>query len=304
MALVIMVDCGIETQGAQGPDSSYSEEQLLLEPVLPVPSVELVRNLLVLRDIVLKVRIEEIEVGTAHGHLPYTGAELASGHGNPDLHPGAVSVEHGFGRNLHEVLCRILRHLVALGRDTLGEIAVLVQQAYSNQVDIHVAGLLEIISGEYSEATRIDSERGVESVLHAKICDGRFRPLRLLLHIGVELPHDIVQTSYELLVLREFLVSLYADLVQYLHWIVSGLVPQAGVHALEKRLCVIIPAPPEVLAEGLETQELLRQVSGHHYALPRRRSDFVSVHLSLFILYFFSAIALSSLMLKSLRTFI
>ena len=41
VALVVVVDGRVESQGAKGADTAYTEENLLLDTVVPVTSVEL-----------------------------------------------------------------------------------------------------------------------------------------------------------------------------------------------------------------------------------------------------------------------
>ena len=167
--------------------------------------------------------------------------------------PGAVFVEHRLGRDLEEVLRVVFRHLVALGRYLLGEIAVTVEEAHRHEVHVHVTGLLEVVAGKDAEASGVYLEGSVEAVLHAEVAHRRFGPVRLLGHVGIEILHHCIQLRKEFPVLCERVVSLETDLVQDLHRVVSRLVPEVGVNRLEKRLCIIIPTPPEVLAEGLET---------------------------------------------------
>ena len=58
MALVAVVDLLLDAHGPQGADAAQAEQQLLFEPVLPVAAVEVVRNLPVLFEVGLEVRVE------------------------------------------------------------------------------------------------------------------------------------------------------------------------------------------------------------------------------------------------------
>ena len=281
VALVVVIDLGMQAQRTQGAHAADAQQELLLQAVLPVATIELVRDLAVLGDVGLVVGVQQVEVGTADRDLPDAHGKRAAGHAHGNRLPGAVLVQHGRGGDLQEVLRLVVGHLVALRGEPLGEVAVAVQQADRDHVDVHVAGLLEVVAGQDAQAAGVDHERGVQAVLHAEVAHGRLGPLLLLGHVGVEFRHHLVEAGEEFLVLGEFLVSFQADLVQDDHRVVAGFVPQFIIDGAEKRLCIVVPAPPEVLAQGLQTREFLREMPRHHHALPSRRGNFIIVHRSL-----------------------
>ncbi len=51
-------------------------------------------------------------------------------------------------RNLHEVLCDILGHLLSLCGQLLVEIAEPVEQADSHKIGVHVGSLLDIVTSK------------------------------------------------------------------------------------------------------------------------------------------------------------
>ena len=159
-------------------------------------------------------------------------------------------------------------NLVALRGEALGEIAVAVEQAHGHEVDVHIAGLLEVVAGKDTETSGIYLEGGIETVFHTEIAYGRFLAVLLEGHIAVELRHYPREAAEEFLVVRQFLVSLEAHLVEYLHRVVARSVPQVRVNAFEERLRTVIPAPPEVFAQSLHPRKFFRQVAGHHYTFP------------------------------------
>ncbi len=67
---------------------------------------------------------------------------------------GGILVD-GLGGNLQKVLSLVFSHLITRRGKSLGEVSVSVQQSYRNQIDVHIAGLLKIVSGEYSQTTGI-----------------------------------------------------------------------------------------------------------------------------------------------------
>ena len=153
MTLVAVIDIALDTQRPQSPDASDTEQKLLLQAVLPVTSVKMMGDLAVLGQIVLKVGIEQIQFGTAYVHPPYPGIYGTAGEDYRHSLPVAAPVAHGHGRYLEEILRLIVGHLISLRRKSLAEIAVTVQQADTGHPDLHVAGLLEVVSGEDTQTS-------------------------------------------------------------------------------------------------------------------------------------------------------
>ena len=252
MAFVVMVDSGVETQQAQGPHAADTEQDLLLQTVLPVASVELMRHLTVFRQIGFEVGVEKVEVGTADGHFPDTGSHVTSRKGHVDGPPVVMLVQHRFGGNLQEVLGVVFCHLVALGGDTLGEVAIAVKQADRHHVHVHVRAFLQVVTCEDAEASGVYLEGSLQAVLHAEVCNGGLLALGLERHVTVELVHHRRKPRQERDVFRQFVISFEAYLVEYGHRIVTGGMPDIRVDGLEKQFGVFVPTPPEVLAKGFK----------------------------------------------------
>ena len=164
-----MVDGRVQADSTQGADSTYTEQNLLLETVLPIATIQLICHLAVLRDIILKVGIEQIQVRTADGHLPDAGVKFASRQLATDSNPLAFSIRYRLGRDLEEVLGVVFCYLVALRSNLLGEVTITVKQANRHHVNIHVAALLEVVACKDAKASGINLQRGIQSVLHAEI---------------------------------------------------------------------------------------------------------------------------------------
>ena len=151
MSFIVMVNGRIESEGAQCAYAAYTEQDFLLETVLPVTSVELVGHLPVFRNIGFEVGVEQIEVCPSHGNLPDAGCHIPSRKSNLDGLPYSVLVNYRLGRNLEEVLGLILRNLISLRSKPLGEVSIPVEESDSNEVHVHIAGLLEVVSGKNAE---------------------------------------------------------------------------------------------------------------------------------------------------------
>ena len=153
MALVAMVNLRVDAQISQGPDTSDTKEQLLLQAVFPVTTIKVIGHLTVLRNVSLIVSVEKIEVGAADGHLPDPGGDISSREGHTGGHPVAVLVKDRLCGNLCEILGVVLCDLLTLAGQDLGEIAVPVEEANRHKVDIHVTGLLKVVASENSKTT-------------------------------------------------------------------------------------------------------------------------------------------------------
>ena len=269
-----MVDLRIDSEVPEGSDAADSQKKFLLQTVLPIASVEVIGDLTILRRVRLIVSVKQIEVGTTHGHLPETGGDRAPREGHACGHPVALGVHHRLGRDLREVLGVVTGYLLALTGDDLGEVAVTVQKSDSHEVDVHVAGLLEVVTGQKPETAGVDLKRGVKAIFHAEICDGRILALRLESHVGVELVHDGLQLAEEGVVLGQGLEPLEAHSVKQSHGIVAGVVPDDRIDRFEQGFRGLVPAPPKVFGKCLETGERIRKVTGHHHALPGRVIDY------------------------------
>ncbi|CCY35689.1 unknown [Alistipes sp. CAG:831] len=169
VALVAVIDVAVDTQGAQGADTADTEQQLLFQTVLPVTSVEMVGNLTVLGQVVLEVRIEQIEFRAAHIHFPDLGVDCTSGEDYRHHLPVAVLIPYGHGRNFEEVLGLVVGHLVSLSGKSLAEIAVTVEQSHTGHLHPHVAGLLEVVTCQNTQTPGVNLQGSVQAVLHTEI---------------------------------------------------------------------------------------------------------------------------------------
>ena len=154
--------------------------------------------------------------------------------------------------NLGEILCVVAGDLHAVAGDDLGEIAVAIKQSDRDQVDVHVASLLKVVTREQTETSRIDPQGCIQTILHAEVGHHRIRPLGFEGHVVIELIHDGIEPADEFLILGKGLELLQADHVEQRHRVVLGLVPYFRIDGLEQGLRGLVPAPPEVLGQSLE----------------------------------------------------
>ena len=268
VALVAVVDIVLDAQLAQGADTADAEQNLLLEAVLPVAAVEVVGNLAVLLEVGLVVRIEQVEVRAAHLALPDACRERAAREGDGHDDPAAVFVTHGRDGQLVEVLSLVGGLLRTLGRETLREVSVAVEQTYGRHRDVLVRGLLQVVAGQDAQTARVDFQRRVQTVLHREVGDARGACGRLLGHVGLELGVYRVEVGEEFGILLQLVEPLDAQLVEEGDGVALALVPEHGVNLLEEVACAGVPAPPEVARELLEGAQPLREGLVDHHAVP------------------------------------
>ena len=230
MTLVAVIYLWPVANLAKSTDSTDSQEKLLLQTVLPVASVEVVGNLPILLKVVLIVRVEKIEFCPSDIYEPKTCIDVSSRESDADCHPVTVLVADRLGRGLHEVLCVILGNLRSLCGENLCEIAVAVEKSHSNEVHVHVRGLLEVVAGEYAEAAGINLQRRVKTVFHTEIRYRRVRPLRLQPHIFVKLSFHSFKLSKELDVRAEFLEFFEAHAVKQRNRVLSAGLPALRIY--------------------------------------------------------------------------
>ena len=248
-----MVDLRIDAEISEGPDAADSEQKFLLKTVLPVAAIEVIGHLTILRRVCLIVSVKQIEVGTTHGHLPETGCDRATREGHVCGHPVTLRVHDRLCRDLCEVLRVVTGDLLALTGDDLGEVAVTVQKSDSHKVDVHIAGLLEVVTGQKSKTSGVYLQRCVKTIFHTEICDRRVGALGLECHIGVELVHHGLEFAEEGLILCQSLEPLEAHSVKQSHRVVAGVVPDHRINRLEQGFGGLVPAPPKILGKCLKS---------------------------------------------------
>ncbi len=189
VTLVEMIDVGSDSKCPQGTHTTDTEENFLLETVLPVSSVKMMGHLTVFGKIGIKIGVEEIKVCPSDRHFPYSGIHLPARHIHIDGEPFSVFIQHRFGGSLEKILCIIFRNLIALRSDSLGEVTVPVEQADCRHIHIHIRRFLEVVSRQNTKPSRINLERTVQTVFHTEIGYRRILPLGLCRHISVEFSH-------------------------------------------------------------------------------------------------------------------
>ena len=131
----------------------------MLHAVLPVATIELVRDGAVPFAVLWNVGVEEIEADTPYIDLPDVAEDGVVGVGHfKDERCLTIGFEDLLDGELREVLSFVVRLLLPFGAEALGELTIAVEEADSRQADIAVAGFLEVVTSQDAEATGVDLE--------------------------------------------------------------------------------------------------------------------------------------------------
>ena len=209
---VHVVDILGDAEALEQKHATEPEEVLLLHAVLPVTTIELVRDGAVPFAVLWDVGVEEIEADAPYIDLPDVAED------------GVVGVGHfedercltiGFKDLLDGELCEVLRLVVGLllpfGAEVLGEVTIAVEEADSRQADIAVAGFLEVVTSQYAETTGVNLEDVRQTILHAEVGYRGANSVSRLAHIGTEVGVDFVQLSHKVLVRHEGVHLLFGE---------------------------------------------------------------------------------------------
>ena len=173
MALVHVPDGRRLADRAQRAHAADAEHHLLADAHRVVAAVEAVRDVAIGRGILGTVGVEQDHADASDLGAPQSRDDLAARDRHADRYPAAARIAHRLDRQVARVVVLVLRVLHAVAVDDLGEIALPVQQADTDEIQALVAGGLAVVAGEHAEAARVDREAVVEAVLGAEIRDQR-----------------------------------------------------------------------------------------------------------------------------------
>ena len=214
VTLVAVVEVGLDAQFVQHQDTADAQQVLLFHTVFPVTAVELVGDGAVPLAVRVEVGIEQIEFDTTHVDTPDVGIDDAAGVGNFEYHGATVFLGHLLDGQLIEVLSLVVGNLLAVHRQCLGKVAIAVKEANSSHVDVAVAGLFQIVTGQNTETARIDFQYMAQTILHAEVGDGGYVFAFFDVDIFFEMLIHRVDVVHELFVFRNFFESFIPDALQ------------------------------------------------------------------------------------------
>ncbi len=142
-------------------------------------------------------------------------------------------------------------------------------EADADEAQIEIAGGLGVVTGEDAKTAGGDGQRFMEAKLSAKIGDGIFlqcagvaaAPCVGALKVFVEVGQHAAHTFAEGRVLQVRAELLLGDFAQDGHGIVVEILPAARRKLLEDFLGALVPSPPEVAGEPVQSGNEFLQFS-------------------------------------------
>ena len=289
MSLVEVINLGIIPQELEENDTSPAEDELLLNPHLPVGVVEHIRDDPHLGRVQGDIRVQKVEGNLPNLNHPGLHVDQLPLEGNLYVDGVAVFVfKLSDGLSVPLVLPVVL-FLVAVEVDPLVEVTVLVEKTHSHEGDPDVRGRLQVVSREDPQASGVDGNRFVEPILHGKVGDRILRAERdlsylrripgpgfpegfgrgkghtvpvdigsLEVHIFGVLVPNLLQLEREALVLGQPFEFIGLDLLKHLRQVVVALAVKQGVDPAEESLSVFVPVTPKVEGKAGEIFESFR----------------------------------------------
>ena len=264
MALVAVINLLRDAQLTQCTDTTDTEQDLLLEAVLPITTIEVVGDRTILIEVQIVVGVKQIEVGTTYLALPNTCSQRTTRQSDLNAYPVTLLITNSRDGQLEEVLRLVGSLLRTLRRQTLGEVTVAIQQTNGNHRNVLIAGLLQVVAGQDTQTTRVDLQRRVQTVLHREVSDLCRLRIGLLVHILLELCIYSVHLCQECCILLQLLVASIAYLIEQRDGVLIALNPELIVDLLEELTCAQSPRPPQVARQDLQrTQTLGKSLLDH-----------------------------------------
>ena len=149
VAFVTVIYVFLDTQLLQGKDTADTEQDFLLQTVIPVAAVKLVSrwNGRTRCSSRCPYRADKGRYGL-HVHSPKISMYVVIQVRNIDYNLLSVFVQYAVERQLAEVLGFVVGNLLSVHRQSLGEITVTVQETYGTQVYVAVGSLFQIVAGK------------------------------------------------------------------------------------------------------------------------------------------------------------
>ena len=136
MTLVAVIDIFLDTEFLQQQHTTDTEQDLLLQTVLPVAAVKGVGDALVELRVHLVVGVEQIELHTTDVDTPDIGMHIIVEIGHVNHQGITLLIQLTHNGQTAEVLGFVIGHLLPVHRQALGEVAIAIQEADGAHIDI------------------------------------------------------------------------------------------------------------------------------------------------------------------------
>ncbi len=149
-----------------------AQDHLLLQPHLRAASVELAGDASIGRAVHQVVGVEQVQLDPSGADLPSAQVHAAPGELQGDGDPLAVGVAEGHDGELAGIVEGKELDLLAAWVQRLPEVALLPEQADSDERHAQIAGRLEEVARQDAETAAVDGEGLAQAELHAEVGDG------------------------------------------------------------------------------------------------------------------------------------
>ena len=276
VTLVAVVDILLDAQLLQQQHTADTQQDFLLQTVLPVATIEGVGDGFVKVGVHLVVGIQQIELDTADVDTPHVGMHLIVGIGDVDDHRVAVLVELALNGQRTEVLRLVVGNLLSVHAQRLGEVAEAIEETDGAHVDVRVGSLLHVVTGEHTQTAAVDLQGRVDTILHAEVSHRGTLVVGLHIHVGTELGVHVLHALHQRLVLQDLLLAVKGQTLQQHHGIMFHIMVNLRVKVTEQVACLEVPYPPHIVGNLVQTLQLLGKTRLHNQILPLRSICIVS----------------------------
>ena len=257
MALVAMKNGIVHPQLAQDAYAANAKDYLLAQALLQIAGIKPVGYDAIPGIVGLAGGIDQIKAGLSHLNLPdlQINRRVHDRHLDGDgIFIGIYHLPDGCILPVHHLAGP---HLPAVRRDHLTQVALRIHESYSHQRQTQVAALLEKVSRQKAETTRIKGQGLMQAVLRREV--GDLAPFRLRhagakpasgrIHVTLKAGNHIIIMPHEMDVgcCRLQRTSIHA--VDHLYRVVVAQIPALATQELEERPALGVPAPPEVVGQ-------------------------------------------------------
>ena len=268
-------------------DTTDTQQNLLLQTVLPVTTIESVRDGLIELRVHLVVGIEQIELHTTHVHAPYISMNLIVGVRHIDHQRITILIKLTLDRQRAEVLSLVVGNLLSVHRKTLCEIAETIQETNGTHVNVRVGSLFHVVASEHTQTTRIDFQGRVDTILHTEVSHRGALAIGLHVHILTEHVVNALDALHQRLILQDFLLTLIAQTLKKHHGVVLHIMVKLRVKVTEQVTSLEVPHPPHIVGNLIQTLQFLRKGGLDGQNLPRGSICVISFNFHILSIYDF-----------------
>ena len=153
VSLVTVVDILLDAQLLQQQHTTDTQQNLLLQAVLPVATIQAVGDRLVKLRVHIVVGIQQIQLYTTHVYTPNISVNLVVSVRHINNHRVTILIQLTLDRQRAKVLCLVVGHLLSLHREALCKVTKAVQETNGTHINIRVRSLLHVVTSQHTQST-------------------------------------------------------------------------------------------------------------------------------------------------------